>query len=175
MVDFVQKSLGSYISPLTRVIGWTPQMLAYCTMHTSNLGICQWLNCGILLGLLERSAFGDVSEQLAERLRKTTMDFKEYCRRHHIAESQPLITKGQLHISSTEPPELTLKAYHSRLFVVFLSAKTHEMLQMDRFQEDKELLLFHSAARTLSQWHSKLERCCLASFVDFFCIFSVLI
>ena len=159
--EFMQRSLGRYISPLCMVVGFMPRMVAICSMHTSNLGMCSWLNAGALLGLLERGYFGLTTSPISDRLKIVTLRFRRWCSSPRIPQSQPFITMGMLHLSETTPPELTLKAYHARLFLAFLVACTHSELETRRARNemDDDLMLICAACSALADWHQLLEKC----------------
>ena len=150
-------SLGRYVCPLVAVAGFTPDMITYCSMHVSNLGLVQWVNAGVLMGLMQRGVFGDPRNiKVAQQLRIATLRFREWCSLHGIEQSQPIITQGMLF---RDPPELTLKAYHGRIFVSFLAALCHGLINDRATNDDDELLLWLEVSRSLAQWHSKLEDC----------------
>ncbi|CAE7587114.1 unnamed protein product, partial [Symbiodinium necroappetens] len=155
--QFFDVSLGRYVCPLVAVAGFTPDMITFCSMHVSNLGLLQWVNGGVLIGLLDRGIFGHPRHvPVRERLRIATVRFREWCALHAIPQSQPIITQGMLF---RDPPELTLKAYHSRIFAAFLTAVCHGLINDSSTNDDEELLLWLEVCRSISQWHSKLEDC----------------
>ena len=82
------------------------------------------------------------------------MRFRGWCRAHKIPQSQPVLTVGMLHLDA---PELTLKAYHGRIFLSFLAMCANEALQLPQHANDEELILCLAVSRELAQWHSKLE------------------
>ena len=159
--EFFQRSLGRYISPLCMLVGFLPRMVALCSMHSSNLGLCAWLNAGALLGLLDRAFFGATTMALADRLKVVTLRFRRWCSALSIPQSQPYITIGMLHLSESMPPELTLKAYHARLFLAFMVLCTHTELEArrSRNETDDDLLLIFSSCSALADWHQLLEEC----------------
>ena len=118
-------------------------------MHVSNLGLAQWTNAGVLLELLSRGFFGDPSSvSLADRLHIATLRFRKWCRLHGIAQSQAFLTVGMLHIGpSSSAPELTLKAYHGRVFVAFLASCCQALLS-SQGEGDDELVLLLAVSHT---------------------------
>ena len=132
-------------------------MVKLCTMHMSNLGAIQWVNAGTLLGLLERGFFGAVSLPLATRLQIVTIRFRKWCTLHNIPQTQPFLTAGMLHLSSPQGPELTLKAYHGRVFIQFLAACTQALLDKLGANNDPELVLLLAVCHGFSSWHLRLE------------------
>ena len=146
--------IGRVLSPYLAVPGFHPSLIVYCTMHVSNLGLIQWTNAAVLLALTRLQFFG--AGRLSDALHACTIRFRQWCTLHGIPQSQPIITVGMLHLSATEAPELTLKAYHGRIFLAFLVTCLRTVV---RDNGDPELLLAFEAAQTLSQWHSKLESC----------------
>ncbi|CAE7369880.1 unnamed protein product [Symbiodinium sp. CCMP2592] len=157
---FITKALGSYVSPLTWVTGFHPEALHFCAMHVVNLGIEQWVNAATLLALLEREFFGAKTVGLAARLQVCTLRFRRWCSLHGIMQSQPFITIGMLHMGTAAKPttpELTLKAYHGRVFVAFLSVCCEVALQSAG--DDAELQLITALTSSLASWHLKVEAC----------------
>ena len=156
--EFFLKSFGKYVTPLALVAGFSPGIIAYCSMHVSNLGLAQWTNAGVLLELLSRGFFGDPSTvSLADRLHIVTLRFRKWCGLHGIAQSQAFLTVGMLHIGpSSSAPELTLKAYHGRVFVAFLASCCQALLS-SQGEGDDELVLLLAVSHTLAQWHLKVE------------------
>ena len=155
---FITKALGSYVSPLTWVTGFHPHTIHFCAMHVVNLGILQWVNCATLLALLEREFFGAKTVALAARLQVCTLRFRRWCSLHGIMQSQPFITIGMLHLGTAAKPttpELTLKAYHGRVFLAFLSVCCEVALQ--RASDDAELQLITALTSSLASWHLKVE------------------
>eukprot|EP00439_Symbiodinium_sp_Y106_P071040 s2505_g12.t1 len=147
--EFFDVSLGRYVCPLVAVAGFTPDMITYCSMHVSSLGLVQWVNAGVLIGLMQRGVFGDPRNiKVAQQLRIATLRFREWCSLHGIEQSQPIITQGMLF---RDPPELTLKAYHGRIFVSFLAALCHGLINDSATNDDDELLLWLEAWRSLAQ------------------------
>ena len=71
--QWFSRSIGDYVCPYVTVPGFNPQLVAFCSMHVSNLGLVQWVNAGVLLALLERGWFGVPTMPLSERLRLATM------------------------------------------------------------------------------------------------------
>ena len=127
-------------------------------MHIVNLGIEQWVNAATLLALLEREFFGAKTVALAARLQVCTLRFRRWCSLHGIMQSQPFITVGMMHLGSAAaptPPELTLKAYHSRVFIAFLSCCCEVALQ--KAGDDSELQLIASLTSNLAHWHLAVE------------------
>ena len=125
-------------------------------MHVSNLGCAQWTNAGVLLGLLERKFFGDPAEMsFSQRLHVCTIRFRRWCKVHSVMQTQPFLTAGMLHCGTGQTPELTLKAYHSRVFLSYMASCCEVALRGT--SADPELLLMLSASHSLSQWHLKLE------------------
>ena len=157
--EFVAHALKNYVPPICCIIGFAPRMISLCTMHTSNLGLCSLLNAGALLGLLDRNFFGLTSEPLSHRLRVVTIRFRSWCSAMRIPQSQSWLTVGMLHLSDTAAPELTLKAYHARVFLAFLVVCTHRQLEHCREsnQADDDLLLIHASCVALADWHQHLE------------------
>ena len=155
---FLTHALKNYVPPICFVTGFAPRMISLCTMHTSNLGLCGLLNGGALRGLLERDFFGPASEPLSLRLRVATVRFRSWCSAMRIPQS-PWLTVGMLHLSDTTAPELTLKAYHARVFLAFLVVCTHAQLERSRAsnQADDDLLLIHASCAALADWHQLLE------------------
>ena len=88
---FFLKALGRYICPLTMIIGFRPRWISICSMHTSNLGICGWVNAAALLTLLERDVFGPASEDLSHRLQVVTLRFRRWCAANGIQPQSRLI------------------------------------------------------------------------------------
>ena len=127
-------------------------------MHVSNLGIAQWINAGVLLGLLARNFFGDAASiSLSDRLQIATVRFRRWCRVHSIAQSQSFLTVGMLHIGqNSSAPELTLKAYHSRIFLAFLASCCQTLLDRQS-HSDEELVLLLAVSHGLADWHLKIE------------------
>ena len=152
--QFYLRALGNYVPPLTWVQGFSPDMIQYCSMHTVNLGIDQWTNGCTLMALLDRSFFGPTSIPLPERLQVVTLRFRSWCSVHSIEQSQPFITVGMLHLQYG-CPELSLKAYHSRVFVQFMASCCEAALSNG--SPDKELILLLAVTHNLAQWHLKLE------------------
>lgn len=62
-----------------------------------------------------------------------------------------------LHLGGSTAPELTLKAYHSRVFLAFLAVTCETAVASQ--PDDTELLLCLGATSALAQWHLYLERC----------------
>ncbi|CAE7209454.1 unnamed protein product [Symbiodinium sp. CCMP2456] len=137
--------------------GFHPFMVKLCSMHMSNLGALQWVNAGVLLGLLERGFFGDpVRLPLGQRLQIVTIRFRRWCSIHGVLQSQPFLTVGMLHLSSPQGPELTLKAYHGRVFVQFMAACCQALLQQCGNNDD-ELVLLQAVSHGFASWHLRLE------------------
>ena len=61
------------------------------------------------------------------------------------------------HLGGSTAPELTLKAYHSRVFLAFLAVTCETAVASQ--PDDTELLLCLGATSALAQWHLYLERC----------------
>ena len=155
---FITKALGRYVSPLTWVTGFHPHTIHFCAMHVVNLGILQWVNCATLLALLGREFFGAKTVALAARLQVCTLRFRRWCSLHGIMQSQPFITVGMLHLGTAAKPttpELTLKAYHGRVFLAFLSVCCEVALQSA--SDDAELQLITALTSSLASWHLKVE------------------
>lgn len=155
---FITRALGSYVPPLTWVTGFHQEAIHFCAMHIVNLGIDQWVNAATLLALLEREFFGAKTVALSERLQVCTLRFRRWCSLHGIMQSQPFITVGMLHLGSKAaptPPELTLKAYHSRVFLAFLSCCCEVALQ--KAGDDSELQLIAVLTSNLAHWHLAVE------------------
>ena len=156
--QFTLHSLGNYVSPLCMVVGFTPRMIALCSMHTSNLGLCGWINGAALLALLDRNFFGQPSDDLGHRLKIVTLRFRNWCSAMRIPQSQPWITIGMLHCQPGTAPELTLKAYHARVFVAFMAVCTRTFLDGASAEDrTEEMLLTHTVCASLAQWHLHLE------------------
>ena len=51
--QFYLQSLGNYVNPLCMVLGWSPNMIRYCSMHTVNLGLVQFINASAIYTLVE--------------------------------------------------------------------------------------------------------------------------
>ena len=156
--EFFLESLGSYISPLTWVAGFSPGLIALCSMHVSNLGLAQWTNAGILLGLLSRKFFGDPADlSLSQRLQICTVRFRRWCQVHSVMQTQPFLTAGMLHCGVGQTPELTLKAYHGRVFISYMASCCSVALRDQPDGQDQELILMLAASHNLSMWHQALE------------------
>ncbi|CAE7311028.1 unnamed protein product, partial [Symbiodinium sp. KB8] len=156
--QFITKALGSYVAPLTWVTGFNPEAIHYCAMHVVNLGLAQWINAATLLALLDRGFFGAKTVALAARLQVCTLRFRRWCSLHGIMQSQPFITVGMLHMGSAAAPtapELTLKAYHGRVFLAFLSCCCEVALQSAG--DDSELQLIAALTSNLAHWHLAVE------------------
>ena len=138
--------------------GFNPEAIHYCAMHVVNLGLAQWINAATLLALLDRGFFGAKTVALAARLQVCTLRFRRWCSLHGIMQSQPFITVGMLHMGSAAAPtapELTLKAYHGRVFLAFLSCCCEVALQSAG--DDSELQLIAALTSNLAHWHLAVE------------------
>ena len=62
-----------------------------------------------------------------------------------------------LHLGGLTAPELTLKAYHSRIFLAFLAVTLEDALRSR--PDDTELMLCLGVTTALAQWHLYLEKC----------------
>ena len=124
-----------------------------------NLGVAQWTNAAVLINLLGRGFFGDpATVSLSQRLQVCTLRFRRWCAVHGIMQSQPFITAGMLHLNSPQGPDLTLKAYHSRVFVQFLACCCSLLLNApDGDNHDGELVLLLGVTHSLAQFHLRLE------------------
>ena len=154
---FVLNSIGSYISPIFGIRGFHPYMVKLCSMHMSNLGALQWVNAGTLLALLERGFFGPVALPLATRLQIVTIRFRKWCTLHRICQTQPMLTTGMLHLNSPQGPELTLKAYHGRVFIQFLTACCQALLDQLGENNDPEMVLLLAVCHGFASWHLRIE------------------
>ena len=74
-----------------------------------------------------------------------------------VRQSQPFITVGMLHLGGSTSPELTLKAYHSRVFLAFLTVTLEDVYRSR--PGDTELMLCLGVTSALAQWHLYLEKC----------------
>ena len=82
---FINCSLGPYVNPLLLVTGvCAPHMVAYCSMHVSNLGILQWCNAATVVKLLSLNFFGPPGAPLAHKLAVLTTRFRKWCNLHDI-------------------------------------------------------------------------------------------
>ena len=143
------------MAPPFLIYGFQPHLIALCSLHTSNLGLCSWLNAGALLGLLDRGYYGPTTQPLLERLRAVTLRFRAWCSSLRKPQSQGWITVGMVHISDVQAPELTLKANHARVFLAYMAASLQAALENNR--DDDDLLLMASACAYLAEWHRFLS------------------
>ena len=82
VAEFYLKCIGRWVSPLTMITGFHPQLIKMCSMHTVHLGVCQWVNGSAILGLCDTNCFG--TGQLAEKLAVLTQRFNAWCRVHSM-------------------------------------------------------------------------------------------
>ena len=61
-VEFVNRSLSSYINLLFGVVGFSPNLIRICSTHTVHLGLCEWVNAGAFLELVDDQFWGASSQ-----------------------------------------------------------------------------------------------------------------
>ena len=69
---------STYRHPLYKLTGWDSSMIKYCSMHTVQLGLCQWVNGNSTIMLLERNFFGRPGLVRSEQLKIVTATFKRW-------------------------------------------------------------------------------------------------
>ena len=126
-----RRSLGETIlecmpdapSPLVLTPGWGPETMRFCCMHVLALGIHQTMNAESLIWLCEHSAFcSEPSADLDTHLRCAFLAFKKWQRDESICCSGRMFHSKKLHISPTDYPWLSYKAFNGRVVLAWTAA-----------------------------------------------------
>ena len=105
---------------LCLVPGWHLSMIKWDVMHTVNMGIARLLGASGLLDLVARGLFGP--GPLALQLKVSWSRFLSWCREHRIVCNARRFTPSRLNVKRRDWPELSSKAWNTRVIVGWLSA-----------------------------------------------------
>ena len=144
------------MNPLLTMDTFDCSGIKFCSMHTVNLGILQYLSGSVLELLVSWKFFGQGS--LQTQLIEATQRFKRWASSCSLAHSQGFILPGHLYHGKQgrEYPALTLKAYNGRVFLPFLCLCLSTLYAGN---SDLEVGLAYVCCQRLSAWFDLLERC----------------
>ena len=146
-----------WVNPLATVSHFHSSMVKFCSMHTINLGILQYL-LGSVVELLVKVYFFFGGGSLDDRLLELTQRFKMWASANRISHSQGTLTRNMIYHAKEgrEYPMLTLKAYNGRVMLVFLT-RCLQLLYHD-YSADFELGLAWACCQRLCAFFDLLER-----------------
>ncbi|CAE7508782.1 unnamed protein product [Symbiodinium sp. CCMP2592] len=152
-------------NPLILVPGFRPEFIRICAMHTLHLGVLQLLN-GSIFTLLEdlcwfRADDAGPSIKLPEKMILLCSRFKSWASANQLKHSQATMTSGMLGFEGGAYPSLNLKAWNSRLFVVFFEVVLKELVARDTAAGNellcKELKLASAATTAMCAFLAGME------------------
>ena len=102
------------------IVGFHPDMLRFCSMHSANLGLNLQANGCSLSVLLDRGRFGDPQQTDQDTLLSTAYtEFCDWCRANSIYTSQ---SRFKLVMSGVDFIYLPGKAFNARVVTAWLSS-----------------------------------------------------
>ncbi len=130
--EYLQEHPAATRNRLCLLPGWQLGQIRWDVMHSVNLGVARLAGaCGIL-DLVSRGVFGQ--GDLPMQLKAAWARFRTWCRRHRIQCNARRFTVGRLNAKGKNWPELSSRAWNTRVICGWLSSEASQAIFPQRKQ-----------------------------------------